>query len=81
MSLKYRVFEACEEYFSDDGYVAPESGNDLDAVLQTLLSKAVEDISKLKTDYKYTISNDKTIEFLSFGAFLYNSSNDKLLLK
>ena len=39
LSLKYRVFEACEEYFSDDGYVAPESGNDLDAVLQTLLSK------------------------------------------
>ncbi|EPR6573702.1 MULTISPECIES: hypothetical protein [Gammaproteobacteria] len=69
LSLKYRVFEACEEYFSDDGYVAPESGNDLDAVLQTLLSKAVEDISKLKTDYKYTISNDKTIEGIIWNLF------------
>ncbi|TOF85868.1 hypothetical protein CGJ12_23265, partial [Vibrio parahaemolyticus] len=60
LSLKYRVFDACEEYFSGNEYVAPESCSDLDVVLQTLLSKAVEDISKLKTDYKYTISNDKT---------------------
>lgn len=69
LSLKYRVFEACEEYFSGDGYVAPESGGDLDAVLKTLVSKAVEDISKLKTDYKYTISNDKTIEGIIWNLF------------
>lgn len=69
LSLKYRVFEACEEYFLGDGYVAPENGGDLDAVLQTLVSKAVEDISKLKTDYKYTISNDKTIEGIIWNLF------------
>lgn len=69
LSLKYRVFEACEEYFSGDGYVAPENGGDLDAVLQTLVSKAVDDISKLKTDYKYTISNDKTIEGIIWNLF------------
>ncbi|ERS88442.1 hypothetical protein Q672_10540 [Marinobacter sp. EVN1] len=69
LSLKYRVFEACEEYFSGDGYVAPENGGDLDAVLQTLVSKAVDDISKLKTDYKYTISNDKTIEGIVWNLF------------
>lgn len=69
LSLKYRVFEACEEYFSDDGYVAPKNGNDLDAVLKTLVSKAVEDISKLKADYKYTISNDKTIEGIICNLF------------
>jgi hypothetical protein len=69
LSLKYRVFEACEEYFSGDGYVAPENGGDLDAVLQTLVSKSVDDISKLKTDYKYTISNDKTIEGIVWNLF------------
>jgi hypothetical protein len=69
LSLKYRVFEACEEYFSDAGYVAPENGGDLDAVFKTLFSKAVEDISKLKTDYKYTISNDKTIEGIIWNLF------------
>ncbi|SDF82344.1 hypothetical protein SAMN05216571_102171 [Onishia taeanensis] len=55
LSLKYRVFEACEEYFSSSEYVAPENGGDLDAVLNILVSKAVEDVSKLKADYKYTI--------------------------
>ena len=69
LSLKYRVFEACEEYFSGDGYVAPENGGDLDAILKTLVSNAVEDISKLKTDYKYTISNDKTIEGIIWNLF------------
>lgn len=69
LSLKYRVFEACEDYFSNDGYKAPASGGDLDTVLSTLVSKAVEDISKLKTDYKYTISNDKTIEGIVWNLF------------
>ena len=69
LSLKYRVFEACEEYFSNDGYIAPENGGDLDAVLNTLVSTAVADISKLKADYKYTISNDKTIEGIVWNLF------------
>lgn len=69
LSLKYRVFEACEECFLMDGYAAPESSEDLDAVIKKLVSKAVEDISKLKTDYKYTISNDKTIEGIIWNLF------------
>src|SRR5690606_14338895 len=69
LSLKYRVFEACEEYFSGDGYVAPESSSDMDAVIKTLVSKAVDDISKLKSDYKYTISNDKTVEGIIWNLF------------
>jgi hypothetical protein len=69
LSLKYRVFEACEEFFLNDGYEVPENGNDLDAILKTLVSKAVEDISKLKADYKYTISNDKTIEGIIWNLF------------
>jgi hypothetical protein len=69
LSLKYRVFEACEEYFLGDGYAAPENADDLDAVLKTLVSKAAEDISKLKADYKYTISNDVTIEGIIWNLF------------
>ncbi len=69
LSLKYRVFDACEEYFSNDGYEAPANGGDLDTVLKTLVSTAVADISKLKTDYKYTISNDKTIEGIIWNLF------------
>ncbi len=69
LSLKYRVFEACEEYFSNNVYVAPENGGDLDVVINTLVSKAVEDISKLKTDYRYTISNGKTIEGIIWNLF------------
>ena len=69
LSLKYRVFEACEEYFSNDGYEVPTNGNDLDAVLKTLVSTAVADILKLKDDYKYTISNDKTIEGIIWNLF------------
>ncbi len=69
MSLKYRVFEACEEHLSNDGYVVPKIGGALDAVLKTLVSKAAEDISKLKTDYNYTISNDKTIEGIIWNLF------------
>ncbi|MGO2391281.1 MAG: hypothetical protein ACTH69_04220 [Halomonas sp.] len=69
LSLKYRVFEACDEYFTNDMYAAPESGSDLDSVLKILASKAVEDIAKLKTDYRYTISNDKTIEGIIWNLF------------
>jgi hypothetical protein len=69
LSLKYRVFEACDEYFSNDRYVAPKNGGDLDAILNILVSKAVVDLSKLKADYKYTISNDKTIEGIIWNLF------------
>lgn len=69
LSLKYRVFEACEEYFSNDGYVAPENGSDLDEVINILVSKSAEDVSKLKVDYKYTVSNNKTIEGIVWNLF------------
>lgn len=69
LSLKYRIFEACEDYFLKDDYVPPKKDNELDAILQTLVSKAVVDISMLKADYRYTISNDKTIEGIILNLF------------
>jgi hypothetical protein len=69
LSLKYRIYEACEEYFSVDEYTPPKTGNDLDNVTKNLVAKAVSDISELKKDYKYTISNDKTIEGIIWNLF------------
>ncbi|MFT4734109.1 MAG: hypothetical protein ACI9K1_001064 [Arcticibacterium sp.] len=69
LSLKYRVFEACDEYFSNESYEAPTSATDIDEILSILVNKAALDISKLKTDYKYTISNDKTIEGIIWNLF------------
>lgn len=69
LSLKYRIFEACEEYFLKDDYIPPKKDNELDAILQALVSKAVGDISMLKADYRYTISNDKTIEGIILNLF------------
>ncbi len=69
LSLKYRVFEACEEYFLNEKYTPPKSENDLDTIIGSLLSKALTDIGELKTDYKYTISNSKTIEGIIWNLF------------
>lgn len=69
LSLKYRVFEACDDYFSSGGYKIPTNGSDLDEIIKTLVSKAMKDISTLKADYKYTISNDKTIEGIIWNLF------------
>ncbi len=62
LSLKYRVYEACEDHFLKSGYKAPKNSSDLDKVLQDLVTKAMLDVSKLRNDYRYTVSNDKTIE-------------------
>ncbi|WP_299204079.1 hypothetical protein [uncultured Amphritea sp.] len=69
LSLKYRVYEACEEYFLDERYISPKNGEDIDGVLRSLVSKAMSDISKLKEDYRYTVSNDKTIEGVIWNLF------------
>lgn len=69
LSLKYRVLEACEEYFTIDGYKEPKDGHDLDNALKTLIAKAVSDVSELKRDYRYTISNGKAIEGIIWNLF------------
>ena len=69
LSLKYRIFDACEKYFSSIDYKAPKNISEFDEVLNKLIFKAAEDISKLQKDYKYTVSNEITIEGIILNLF------------
>ncbi len=69
LSLKYRVLEACEEHFNNDSYKSPKSYDDMDSILKEAVDKAVNDLSELKKDYKYSVSNSKTIEGIVWNLF------------
>jgi len=69
LSLKYRIYNACEECFSASDYKIPKAECDLDTFINNMVSKAVSDISELKKDYQYTISNNKTIEGIVWNLF------------
>lgn len=69
LSLKYRVFDACDAYLSSDNYDIPCNSSELEVIIRKLISEAVNDISKLKLDYRYTISNEKTIEDIIWNLF------------
>lgn len=69
LSLKYRIYEACEEYFNSSRYNCPNQENELDDIIQNLVSKALSDISDLKEDYQYTVSNQKTVEGVVWNLF------------
>lgn len=62
LSLKYRVFEACEDYFFDKNKFS-ETVNQIsiDTTIRSLQQKAADSIEELKKDYKYTVSNKETI--------------------
>lgn len=62
LSLKYRVFEACEGYFFDNEKFSETVGQDsIDATIKSLQKKAVDAIEELKKDYTYTVSNKESI--------------------
>ncbi|GBC63429.1 hypothetical protein DENIS_4423 [Desulfonema ishimotonii] len=69
LSLKYRIYEACEDCLSASEYKEPKTGCDLDNVIKSLVVKAISDVSEFKKDYKYTISNGKTIEGIIWNLF------------
>lgn len=62
VSLKYRVYEACEEYFCNGKYIEPNTTALLDDTLKKLQEAAIQSIEELKKDYTYTISNAKAIQ-------------------
>lgn len=60
LSLKYRVYEACSEYFfEDDRKLTTEA--DIDKTIADLNKKSNQHISNLKKDYAYTVSNSQAI--------------------
>jgi hypothetical protein len=62
LSLKYRVFEACEDYFFDnEKFSNTVNQTSIDATIKSLQKKAADTIEELKKDYTYTVSNKETI--------------------
>jgi hypothetical protein len=62
LALKYRVFEACEEYMCNSRYVQPSDAQALDKVLEELQSASTGCIAELKKDYSYSVSNEETVK-------------------
>ncbi|MBI1890440.1 MAG: hypothetical protein HYS18_07335 [Burkholderiales bacterium] len=61
LALKYRIYEACEEYFTQGQYQEPNSSQNLDAIIQQLEQVVCQSISHLQSNYTYTVSNRETI--------------------
>ncbi|WP_147310716.1 hypothetical protein [Pseudomonas citronellolis] len=62
LSLKYRVFEACEDYFFENNkFSSTVEQVSIDTTIKSLQQKAAESIEELKKDYTYTVSNKETI--------------------
>lgn len=62
LSLKYRVFEACDDYFFENSKFSKTVEQDsIDATIKSLQQKAAESVEELKKDYTYTVSNKETI--------------------
>lgn len=62
LSLKYRVFEACDDHFFDHRKL--EKGvdqNSIDTIIKALQEKAASSIEELKKDYTYSVSNRETV--------------------
>ncbi|MDP8567961.1 hypothetical protein [Methylophilus aquaticus] len=61
LSLKYRAFEACENYFYLNGKSAISSEAELDNLIKQLQATSANDISTLKATYNYTNADTNTI--------------------
>jgi len=60
LSLKYRVYEACSEYFFRDDHQAG-SEIELDNIIAELEKISQDHINELRKDYTYTVSNSQAI--------------------
>lgn len=69
LSLKYRILEACHDYFSDNDYPKPSSKDELDTIVEGLLQKSILRVNELKKDYEYTLSNENLIEGIVLDLF------------
>ncbi len=69
LSLKYRTFEACSQYFFDNDYPCASSSSEVDGIIKDLNQVSAEHIAELKKDYDYTISNQKVIDGVVMDLF------------
>ncbi|MHC8400272.1 hypothetical protein ACYZTX_12530 [Pseudomonas sp. MDT1-17] len=62
-SLKYRVFEACDEFYSCHAPItSPIEFKDIKPIVDSIKEIALENVQNLKRDYTYSASNSITIE-------------------
>jgi hypothetical protein len=62
LSLKYRVYQACDDYFFETEKLKPEnSQSTVNAMMKSLQQKAIDAVEELKKDYTYTISNKESV--------------------
>lgn len=62
LSLKYRVFEACDDYFfENEKFSKTVAQASIDETIKALQQKAIESVEELKKDYTYTVSNKEAI--------------------
>nr|WP_298109816.1 hypothetical protein [uncultured Pseudomonas sp.] len=62
LSLKYRVFEACDDHFFDHEKLKHGvDSKSIDTTIKALQEKAANSVEELKKDYTYTISNRETV--------------------
>jgi len=69
LSLKFRIWEACQDYFLSDAYSQPTSKNELELIVSRLSSDCKELIDELKQEYKYRVSNSTVIEGIVLDLF------------
>jgi len=62
LSLKYRVYQACDDYFFETEKLKPENTQStVNAMMKSLQQKAIYAVEELKKDYTYTISNKERV--------------------
>lgn len=61
LALKYRSYEACEEFLCDAKYAQPVTAAELDSIIDGLQNGAIQSIDELKRDYHYDVSNHHSI--------------------
>lgn len=69
LSLKYRVYEACQDYFYSERYEEPKENSEIDKIFSELLTRSVGIVEKLKGDYHYSVSNEVAIEGIVLDLF------------
>lgn len=69
-SLKYRVFEACDQYYCEEQIIeAPVEFDKIKHVINSIKIIAEDNIKELKNDYTYVVSNGVTIERIIFNLY------------
>lgn len=68
LSLKYRAYEACSEYFFNNN-IQPSTEGQIDEIIKSLQSTSNNHVQELKKDYSYSVSNQVTVNGVVIDLF------------